>query len=57
MTYIVIVTDSAGEESRLSLRRFPSRDAAEGWARRMIVHATWRVEQDDSTPSARGLDL
>jgi hypothetical protein len=46
MAYVVIVTDAAGAESRSSFRRFSTREAAEAWARRMIVNASWRVEPE-----------
>jgi len=56
MTYVVIVISETGEETKSSFRKFPSQDAAEAWARRMVRCARWRVEAE-GCPAAKGLDL
>jgi len=46
MTYIVKLTDIQTGETTQSPRRFPSREAAEAWARKMVLHLAWKVEPE-----------
>ena len=44
MTYIVKMTDPQTGETTQVAAPFPSRDAAEAWARKMVLHLRWKVE-------------